>query len=172
MSSIDVHAFFAQAYAPGETAELFLSLCNEPEARFVSEECLCTNRPRRLLAELVVLAFLASKLSRNGSLKMSSNIRMICTVSKVRVSSRAAQGQDSRPGMYESIPGTQSEVVPEQCFRCTRYHTGSLTEEYNMQEVSDDTLVSGDPSGHRDASAVAPRVIKDQPRTHAFVGKC
>ena len=89
-----MRAFVASPCAPGETAELYFSLYNKADARFVSEEfCAVRNhngvlardpsaRNRTLFTDLVQSdaqdpIYLVCKIVRNGSLKMSSNMGTI-----------------------------------------------------------------------------------------------
>lgn len=91
---LDVRAFVASPCAPGETAELYFSLYNKADARFVSEDfCAVLNhngvlardpsaRIRTLFTDLVQSdaqdpIFLVCKIVRNGSLKMGSNMGSI-----------------------------------------------------------------------------------------------
>lgn len=91
---LDLRAFVASPCAPGETAELFFSLYNKADARFVSEEfCAVLNhngvlardpsaRIRTLFTDLVQSdaqdpIYLVCKIVRNGSMKMASNMGSI-----------------------------------------------------------------------------------------------
>ena len=84
---LDLRAFVASPCAPGETAELFFSLYNKADSRFVSEEfCAILNhngvlardpsaRIRTLFTDLVQSdaqdpIYLVCKIVRNGSMKM------------------------------------------------------------------------------------------------------
>ncbi len=89
---LDVHAFIASPCTPGETAELYFSLFNRDENRFVTEEfCLVLNHlgspardPEQRLGRLRTLfvdlkhedvadsIFLVCRMVRNGALKMRS----------------------------------------------------------------------------------------------------
>ncbi len=91
--SLDIHAFIANPCRPGETAELFFSLYNQAENRFITEEfCLILNhlgspardseqrldRLRTLFIdlkpeELGSSVYLVCKLVRNGALKMRND---------------------------------------------------------------------------------------------------
>lgn len=91
---LDLRAFVASPCAPGETAELFFSLYNQAESRFVSEEfCAVLNhngalardpasRPRTLFTDLVASdatepIFLVCSIVRNGAMKMGSSMGSI-----------------------------------------------------------------------------------------------
>ena len=91
---LDLRAFVASPCAPGETAELFFSLYNKADARFVSEEfCAVLNhngvlardpsaRIRTLFTDLVQSdaqdpIYLVCKIVRNGALKLGSNMGSI-----------------------------------------------------------------------------------------------
>lgn len=88
---LDLRAFVASPCAPGETAELYFSLYNKADARFVSEDfCAVLNhngvlardpsaRIRTLFTDLVQSdaqdpIYLVCKIVRTGSLKMGSNM--------------------------------------------------------------------------------------------------
>ncbi|EIW63135.1 cytoplasmic protein [Trametes versicolor FP-101664 SS1] len=87
----DLRAFVASPCAPGETAELYFSLFNKADGRFVSEDfCAVLNhngvlardpsaRIRTLFTDLVQAdaqdpIYLVCKIVRNGSLKMGNNM--------------------------------------------------------------------------------------------------
>lgn len=90
---LDVRAFVANPCAPGETAELYFSLFNKADNRFITEEfCLILNhlgspardaeqrlgRLRTLFTELkqedvTSSTFLVCRLIRNGALRMRTN---------------------------------------------------------------------------------------------------
>jgi len=87
---LELRAFVASPCAPGETAELYFSLYNKSEARFVTEEfCVILNHngvlardpSARIRALFIDLAppdiqgtiFLVCRIVRNGSVKIGSN---------------------------------------------------------------------------------------------------
>ncbi|EMD32101.1 hypothetical protein CERSUDRAFT_59129 [Gelatoporia subvermispora B] len=91
---LDLRAFVASPCAPGETAELFFSLYNKADERFVSEDfCVVLNhngvlardptaRIRTLFTDLVQLdaqdpVFLVCRIVRNGAMKMASTMGSI-----------------------------------------------------------------------------------------------
>ncbi|KAF7964947.1 hypothetical protein HWV62_1454, partial [Athelia sp. TMB] len=88
---LDIRAFVASPCAPGETAELFFSLYNKAETRFVTEEfCAILNhngvlardpsaRIRTLFTDLAQSdvqdpLYLVCRIVRNGALKIGSNL--------------------------------------------------------------------------------------------------
>lgn len=88
---LDIRAFVASPCAPGETAELFFSLYNKAETRFITEEfCAILNhngvlardpstRIRTLFADLAQSdvqdpLYLVCRIVRNGALKIGSNM--------------------------------------------------------------------------------------------------
>ena len=91
---LDVRAFVASPCAPGETAELFFSLYNQAESRFVSEEFCAvlnhngvlardpTRRIRALFTDIVPgdandPIFLVCSIVRHGAMKMGSSMGSI-----------------------------------------------------------------------------------------------
>lgn len=110
---LDLRAFIANPCAPGETAELYFSLYNKTDKRFISEEyCLILNhygspardseqrlgRLRTLFTDLKVedLApntYLVCKIIRNGAMKMRSDNGM-------PLASLSASVADQRSSLY------------------------------------------------------------------------
>ncbi|PCH43835.1 cytoplasmic protein [Wolfiporia cocos MD-104 SS10] len=105
----DLKAFVATPCAPGETAELFLSLFNKTEQRFISEEfCAILNhngvlardpsaRIRTLFTDLVHTdvhepLYLVCRIVRNGSMKMGN------TMGSIQEGGRRASDSSVRDG--------------------------------------------------------------------------
>ena len=111
---LDLRAFVASPCSPGETAELFFSLYNKAEARFVTEEfCAILNhngvlardpstRIRTLFTDLAQSdvqdpLYLVCRIVRNGSLKMSSNPSSTAFIDGARRGSETSLRGDSSP---------------------------------------------------------------------------
>ncbi|OCH91820.1 cytoplasmic protein [Obba rivulosa] len=119
---LDLRAFVASPCAPGETAELYFSLYNKADERFVSEEfCAILNhngvlardptaRIRTLFTDLVQSdaqdpIFLVCRIVRNGSMKMAS------TMGSIPESNRRASEVSIRETQYlngNSFDGSMS----------------------------------------------------------------
>ncbi|KAI0633627.1 cytoplasmic protein [Trametes polyzona] len=126
---LDLRAFVASPCAPGETAELYFSLYNKADARFVSEDfCAVLNhngvlardpsaRIRTLFTDLVQSdaqdpIYLVCKIVRNGSLKMGSNMGPISESSKASII-----GSSSYSSAAFSNDPYSRHVTSEQQFR-------------------------------------------------------
>ncbi|RDX50021.1 cytoplasmic protein [Lentinus brumalis] len=129
---LDLRAFVASPCAPGETAELFFSLYNKADARFVSEEfCAVLNhngvlardpsaRIRTLFTDLVQSdaqdpIFLVCKIVRNGSLKLGSNMGSISE--NPRQTMIGSSGYSNGSMSNESFGRNSTSTDPPQQFR-------------------------------------------------------
>lgn len=113
---LDIRAFVASPCAPGETAELFFSLYNKAETRFVTEEfCVILNhngvlardpsaRMRTLFTDLAQsdvqdALFLVCRIVRNGALKIANSIS-------------SGIPSDARRGSEASVKGDPNSTSP------------------------------------------------------------
>jgi dedicator of cytokinesis protein 3 len=120
---IDLRAFVASPCVPGETAELFFSLYNKSEQRFVSEEfCAVLNhngvlardptaKIRTLFTDLAHTdvqdpIYLVARIVRNGALKMGSSLGSVVAGndSARRVSEASPRGDS--PATSSFVEGT------------------------------------------------------------------
>ena len=131
---LDIRAFVASPCAPGETAELFFSLYNKTETRFVTEEfCAVLNhngvlardpsaRIRTLFTDLAQSdvqdpLYLVCRIVRNGALKIGNNMSSGVPADARRGSeaSSRADGTASSPGYGgtgETSPGSNTPISP------------------------------------------------------------
>ncbi|ORX40680.1 hypothetical protein BD324DRAFT_654448 [Kockovaella imperatae] len=147
---LDVRAFIANPCAPGETAELFFSLFNAKENRFITEEfCLILNhlgspardstqrlgRLRTLFTDLKPedigpSVYLICRLVRNGALKMRSDAQAGTLESQYRnvnaAASRQSQTLLSDRNTMRGIPSI-SETVTDDSFSITSGFAGHRT---------------------------------------------
>ena len=147
---LDVRAFIANPCAPGETAELYFSLFNSKENRFITEEfCLILNHlgspardPEQRLGRLRTLftdlkaedlagpVYLICRLVRNGALKMRSEAMAGTLESQYRNTSTTASRQSaallSDRKTMRGIPSI-SETVSDDSFSVTSGFAGHRT---------------------------------------------
>ncbi len=167
---LDVHAFIASPCAPGETAELYFSLFNRVENRFVTEEfCLVLNHlgspardPEQRLGRLRTLftdlkfedvassIFLVCRMVRNGALKMRSE------TSGGTLDSHDTVGSIRRPSgaTYMStgtLRGTASilESLTDDSFSVTSEFGGHRAATIDTAITTNASIVDGRPSFRR-----------------------
>ena len=127
---LSMRAFVASPCASGETAELYFSLYNKADARFISEEfCVVlihnrvlahdpSARIRTLFMDLLQSdaqdpIYLVCKIVRNGSLKMGSNMGMISENPRQTVIGSSYNASMSS----ESFGRSSNSMDPPQYFR-------------------------------------------------------
>ena len=127
---LDVRAFVASPCGPGETAELYFSLYNKADARFVSEDfCAVLNhngvlardpsaRIRTLFTDLVQSdandpIYLVCKIVRNGSLKMGSNMGPISEYQRGTIIGSSNYGNSPLSSDSYSRNSTTSDMPPQ-----------------------------------------------------------
>ena len=122
---LDLRAFVASPCSPGETAELFFSLYNKSEARFVTEEfCVILNhngvlardpssKIRTLFTDLAQSdvqdpVYLVCRIVRNGALKMGSSASSTTFTDSGRRASEASMraGEFTHTDMSNISPNT------------------------------------------------------------------
>ena len=129
---LDIRAFVASPCSPGETAELFFSLYNKAETRFVTEDfCAILNhngvlardpsaRIRTLFTDLAQSdvqdpLYLVCRIVRNGALKIGNNMSSGLPEAR-RGSETSLRDPMSATGETSSSYGSQTPVSPRGTF--------------------------------------------------------
>jgi dedicator of cytokinesis protein 3 len=166
---LDVHAFIANPCRQGETAELFFSLYNHAESRFITEEfCLVLNhlgspsrdseqrlgRLRTLFADLKKedlgsSVYLVCRLVRNGAFKMRNDA---ATDSAPGGSSRWDHGQSFAHGqayseLYVGSAASLADGATDDSFSITSGFDGHRTA--TVETFTTASIVDGRPTFRR-----------------------
>jgi dedicator of cytokinesis protein 3 len=169
---LDVRAFVASPCAPGETAELYFSLYNNQESRFITEEfCLVLNHlgsparnPEQRLGRLRTLftdlkhddlaptgsIYLVCRIVRNGSLKMRSEANAGTLESHYRSTNhrRASGNLLGDMGTMRSV-ASFSESATDDSFSVTSGFGGHRVNTIETSLTGEASLVDGRPSFRR-----------------------
>ena len=167
---LDVRAFIASPCGPGETAELYFSLFNRAENRFLTEEfCLILNhlgspardgeqrigRLRTLFTDLkqedlAGSIFLVCRLVRNGALKMRSNSSAgTLDVHQRSINGRHPPAPVTDTGTLRSAPSLYDNVTDDS-FSVTSGFAGhrTMTADTSVTTMTG-SIVDGRPSYRR-----------------------
>ena len=165
---LDVRAFVASPCGPGETAELFFSLYNHVETRFISEEfCLILNhlgsplreaeqrlgRLRTLYTDLKVEdvssnIYLICRIVRNGALKMRSDAMAGTLETQYRGGSIRRTTNPSDIGTLRAITSI-AESVTDDSFSVTSGFGEHRANTVETTVTSTGSVVDGRPSFRR-----------------------
>lgn len=173
---LDVHALRANPCRPGETAELFFSLYNQAESRFVTEEfCLILNhlgspardpeqrigRLRTLFADLKLddlgsSIYLVCRLVRNGALKMRNDTMSgtLESVSRSGTLGRSGGQTYSQLGTLLSTPSI-AESATDDSFSVTSGFGGHRTATVETSVTTAASIVDGRPTFRRPLGCAA-----------------
>ncbi|EIW72245.1 hypothetical protein TREMEDRAFT_25841 [Tremella mesenterica DSM 1558] len=168
---LDVRAFVASPCAPGETAELYFSLYNNAERRFVTEEfCLILNhlgspardpeirigRLRTLFTDLkhedlVGQVYLVCRIVRNGSMKMRAEASSgaMDSIRRSSIMSRGKGTQASDMGTTRNRPLSTVDDLTDDSFSVTSGYGGQRTETVDTHTPTITTNVEGKPTFRR-----------------------
>jgi dedicator of cytokinesis protein 3 len=175
---LDVHAFIANPCRPGETAELFFSLYNQAESRFITEEyCLILNhlgspardaeqrlgRLRTIFTDLkaedlgssVHSVHLVCRLIRNGAMKMRSETQSGTLDIGRNDSVRRPNGHIySDMGTYTSSQSI-AETATDDSFSATSGFAGHRTRTVETSVTATESIVDGRPTFRRPLGCAA-----------------